>query len=277
MNAPDRNADRAALVPIGDWWPGGWKLSAIIRRSRVAEQPAAALGLVQGVSTYGDWPFRDAKLAREFGDYVYGSAGNLEAGSEAMNFLWYPPQPAVADGQFQQQLVQEFPTSEDYSWPPVLLDLAIIMDKSNVRQTGFELDLRAAVDRGLWRDGVTVPCLMMKREWVSYTRPPPWLVRVEVPMPTPIRGDYYGQPIRLPACLHPRIELMSINSSDAVIYDATPDREQDASGNLMVFGATNFQTWDTHVCANHVTLENGIYRRTEVTVNPPPMPAITYA
>lgn len=290
MSAPDRNAERHAFVPI-EWWPGAFALSAIIKRSRVKLSllrrltnflgfTAYTWTLVRGVTKYKDWALCDPKLVREgCGDWTFGKAINLEWASETMEFVWNPPIPrpeGLPENTFNEVLVDELWTADDYSWPAILADLQLILDQTKVRQTGYSLDLNAAVDRGLWRDGVNRPSDMRVRTYASTQMPPRKKVRCDPPMPTQIRGDVYGQPIRLPACLHPLVELESINSDDAVIYDCTPSKSAMRIGNKLTYRPTNHQTWVQHVCSNKVTNNNGLFRRVEITVFPPPMTAITY-
>lgn len=290
MNAPDRSGERHTFVPI-DWWPGAFALSAIVRRSRaklsLLRKLTNLLGfsaytwtLVRGVTKYKDWALCDAQLVKDgCGDWTFGKATNNEGPGETMEVIWNPPIPAPEgsdSNEFRELLVDELWTSDDYSWPPILADLQLIVDQTKIRQTGASLDLNAAVDRGLWRDGINTPSQMHVRTYASTQMPPKAVVKCDTPVPTQIRGDVYGQPIRLPACLHPLVELESINSSDAVIYDCTPSKTNQRNGNTLTYRATNHQTWVAHVCSNRVTDTGGLFRRVEVTVYPPAMSPITY-
>ena len=114
------------------------------------------------------------------------------------------------------------------------------------------------------------------RTYVSVTRPPLSYLKFQVPMPTEIRGDYYGQPVRIPACLHPTVTLESLSTDDAVIYDAVPSRAALRVGNKLVYRATNFLSWKKHTFINRVTKEEGYYRRVERVVTPPSLPPLTY-
>lgn len=277
MNAPDRAGALHSPVPL-DWWPGKVRLSSIIRRSLVKLSTLESLR--QGITKYREFAHRDEHKVKEgYGDYVFDELLNSPGPDESMIFLW--SRAITAEGaQFAQQLVNEEWDMEEYSWLPICSDLRVILDKSRVQQTGFQLDLRAAVERGLWRNEQRVPCKVLRREYVSSVRVPTDVLEFEVPMPTEIRGDFYGQPIRLPACLHPRVELTSINSSDAVIKDLTPSRSGlRGMGETMILGATNFQTWEEHVFENRLLNPDTkqVYRRRLVkTVFPPPMPPQTY-
>lgn len=278
MAAPDRQGELHSPVPL-EWWPGKVRLSSIVRRSLVKLSMLDAL--VQGTTPYREFVHRDEHKVKEgYGDYVFDELLNTPGAGESMVFLWARGIVAEED-QFAQQLVNEETDTEEYSWPPICSDLRIILDQSRVQQTGFQLDLRAAVERGLWRNEQRVPCKVIRREYVSSARVPDDVLNFEVPMPTEIRGDYYGQPIRLPACLHPQVELTSINSSDAVIKDLMPNRTGlRGMGNKMIMGATNFQTWEEHVCENRLLNPGAkqVYRRRLVkVVFPPPMPPLTYA
>lgn len=277
MNAPDRAGALHSPVPL-DWWPGKVRLSSIIRRSLV-KLPTIE-GLSQGVTKYREFIHRDEhKIKEGYGDYVFDELLNSPGPDDTMIFLWSRAIRAE-EGQFAQQLVNEEWDMEEYSWPPICSDLRVILDKSRVEQTGFQLDLRAAVERGLWRNEQRVPCKVLRREYVSSARVPDNVLAFEVPMPTEIRGDYYGQPIRLPACLHPHVELTSINSSDAVIKDLTPSRAGlRGMGETMILGATNHQTWEEHICENRLLNPGAkqVYRRRLVKiVFPPVMPPQTY-
>lgn len=280
MNAPDRAGALHSPVPL-DWWPGKVRLSSIIRRSLV-KLPTIE-GLSQGVTKYREFVHRDEHKVKEgYGDYVFDELLNSPGEGESMLFLWSKPIASTEHpGQFIAQLVNEEEDMEEYSWPPICSDLRIILDKSGVKQTGFTLDLRAAVERGLWRNEQRVPCKVLRREYVASGRVPAKLLEFEVPMPTEIRGDYYGQPIRLPACLHPEVLLTSINSSDAVIHDLTPTRSGlRGMGDRMKLGATNFQTWDEHIFDKRLLNPGAkqVYRRwIEKTVFPPVMPPQSYA
>lgn len=277
MNAPDRQGELHAPLPL-DWWPGKVRLASIVRRSLVKLPMLDAL--VQGSTAYREFAHRDEHKVREgYGDYVFDEMLNSAGPGESMVFVWSR---GIGSGeQFTQTLVNEEWDTEEYSWPPICSDLKVILDQSRVQQTGFQLDLRAAVERGLWRNEQRVPCKVLRREYVSSVRVPDDVLEFEVPMPTEIRGDYYGQPIRLPACLHPQVELTSINSSDAVIKDLMPNRTGlRGMGNKMIMGATNFQTWEEHVCENRLLNPGAkqVYRRRLVkVVFPPPMPPLTYA
>jgi len=87
-----------------------------------------------------------------------------------------------------------------------------------------------AVDRGLWRDGVNYPCDVRVRKYASTAKVP--RAKCEKPIPQQIKGDFYGQPIRLARCLHPTVELLSINSDQAEIFDWTPSQRHDGTNDL---------------------------------------------
>jgi hypothetical protein len=250
-------------------------LAAIIRRSRLTLGNTEG-ELVEGVTKYKDWSLHEPRWVKEgCGDYTFAGMQGVAGVGDATAFLFNPVIVNEVDG-FAQTLVEDTTTSEDYSWPPVLSDLQMILDRSKVQQTGFTLDLNAAVDRGLWRNGQRVPSLVRTRIYVSVLPPPLALVRCAVPLPTEIRGDYYGQPIRIPACLHAEVVLESVNSDDAVIYDAMPSRAAMRTGNKLVYRATNYTNWARHIFVNQVSKEDGLYRRVEREVKPPAMPPISY-
>jgi hypothetical protein len=280
MNTPDRHGQLHSPAAL-DWWPGEVRLSAIVRRSLVTLKTIERLK--QGETKYREFALRNENQVREgYGDYVFDELLNSPGESDSMLFLWSKPiVDAEHPSQFRSELLNEENDMEEYSWPPICSDLRIILDKSGVKQAGFQLDLRAAVERGLWQNGQSVPCRVLRREYVSTMRVPASVLDFEVPMPTEIRGDYFGQPIRLPACLHPRIELTSLNSSDALIHDLTPTRSGlRGMGERMVLGATNFQTWAAHVFERRLMNPGSkqVHRRwIEKTVFPPPIPPQSYA
>lgn len=274
MSAPNRQAEIASLVPI-PWWTGKNRLGALISRARLTLANTEG-ELVEGVTLYRNWSLHEPRWVKEgCGDWVF-SGMDGGAGQAVTLFYFNAPITAEPEGAFAQSLVEEVLSSESYSWPPILSDLRMIVDTAAIRQTGLNIDFKAAVDRGVWRTGQRVPCLVRTRTYVSLLQPPETLCRASVPMPTEIRGDYYGQPIRIPECLHPEVVLESLNSSDAVIYEATPSRAGLRVGNKLVYKPTNFQTWTKHVFNNQVRKEDGYYRRTEQTVTPPSLPAPTY-
>jgi hypothetical protein len=273
MNAPDRQAEIASLVPVS-WWPGKQRLAALVRRSRLTLANTEG-ELTIGLTQYQDWSLHEPRWVKEgCGQYVFADMQG-GVGQDVTAFLFNAPPPAPEGGGFAQQLIEEVNTSEDYAWPPILTDLQMIL-ASGAYQTGPGLNLTAAVDRGVWRNGQTVPCLVQTRTYVSLTQPPSKLCKTNVPMPTEIRGDYFGQPIRIPACLHPTVILESQSSDNAVIYDAVPSRAALRTGNKLVYRATNQLSWSNHIFVNRVTKEEGYYRRVERTVTAPSLPPLTY-
>lgn len=292
MSTPDRNAERHAFVPI-EWWPGAFALSAIVRRSRVKlsllRQLTNLLGftaytwtLIPGVTKYKDWALCDPKLVREgCGDWTFGKAINLEWANETMEFVWNPAiprPPGTADDAFVEMLIKEEETSEEYSWPPICSDLQIYLDRRAAAQSGLGIDLNGAVPRGPWTDGQRVGSIVITREYVSATKPPRRYTRTNEPMPTSVRGDYYGQPVNLPPCLHPYFELESVASEDAVIFDCSPfNADTRGSANKLVYPATNHQAWVKHIFYNKTVNKDGLYHRVEREVLPRRMNPTTYA
>lgn len=275
MSAPDRQADIASLQPIS-WWPGRFRLAALVRKSRLTLRNTTG-ELVEGETRYRDWSLHEPRWVKEgCGDFTFSECQGAPGGGDALVFLWNPPIPVPENGGFAQVLIEDVTSSEDYPWPPILSDLQILIDGSKVRQTGFQLDLSAAVDRGVWRNGQRVPSLVRTRVYASAVQPPRQLCRCTVPLPTEIRGDYFGQPIRIPECLHPEVILESINSDDAVIYDAVPSRAALRVGNRLTYKATNYTAWAKHIFANQVSKQDGLYRRVMREVEPPALPPLTY-
>jgi len=271
----DRHGERSSPVPI-DWWPGAFRFSDIVRRSRVTMANSGKGVLVPGVTTYKQWKLRNPTQEREYGDWVFSQSLNGPGPGEVAEFLWNEPLIAAEGEEFAEELIDEDWTSEEYSWPPILYDLLMILDRSQGVTTGLGIDLNAAVDRGLWRDGVSYPCDVRIRRYASDKRPPRRKIKCEKPVPTQIRGDFYGQPVRLPACLHPTVELESINSDEAVVFDCTPSRSSMRTGNKMVFRATNHQSWVEHVFSNRAIKRDGHWERTQMKVYPPPMTGLSY-
>jgi hypothetical protein len=274
MSAPDRQAEIASLVPI-PWWPGKQRLAAVIRRSRLTLSNTEG-ELVEGVTLYRNWSLHEPRWVKEgCGDYVFSEIQG-GVGSDVSVFLFNPPVPVPEGGGFAQLLIEDDYTSDGYPWPPILADLLMLLDVSKIRQQGLTLDFNAAVDRGLWRNGQNVPSLVRTRIYVSNAKPPKSLVRTAVPLPTEIRGDYFGQPVRIPPCLHAEVTLESVNSDDAVIYDAMPSRASMRTGNRLTYRATNYTSWAKHIFFNQVTKQDGLYRRVVREVEPPSMPPLSY-
>lgn len=273
MPVDNSDGDPTYLSPIG-WWPGKDRVVSTVRRSLIRpEHPP----LVRGETRYAAWVHRSQQWARQIGDYLYG--GSADAGPDRRVYFWNPPITPDPDGdpEHPEQLVDEHWTTEPYSWPNILTDLQIIVDRSQLQQTGSAgLTLRAAVDRGLWLDGLSYPTRTHIATYASATAPGPGQVAANPPMPSPINGDYYGIPIRIPACLHPDVYLLSRASDDAVIHDATPDAAADRQGNVLFYPATNHQTWQSHISAIEVKEDNGLYQRTIVRRIPPNLPPPSY-
>lgn len=284
MPAPNRSGGRHALVSL-DWWPGRCLLSSIVPRVMMRANAAGQLLLTgdtvleRGVSTYADWDLRDMQFAAQCADWTFSHISSLPHENDTMEVFWSPPIPGagqMGSPAFVETLAQEWWTSEDYSWPNVLLDLRIILDQKSGNSTGLGVNLTNAVDRGAWRQGRTLPSDVRVREYVSATPPPQYKIATDVPVTTSIKGDYYGQPVVIPDCLHPLITLTSKASSDATIFDATPDADRGNTGNTLQWEATNHQTWIEHVFVNFVEQRDGLWVRTEKTVVPPRLPDLVY-
>src|SRR5262249_45722359 len=127
-----------------------------------------------------------------------------------------------------------------------------------------------------WRDGQRLPSRTRIRTYVSSVKPPARLCETHTPVTTEVRGDYFGQPVRIPSCLHPEVKLTSQRSDSATVLNATPGVTLTNNGNTLLYGATNHQDWEDHVCDVDVAFVDGLWRRVETTVFAPEAPPLTY-
>ena len=262
-------------VPI-DWWPGGLRSAVIIPRSRLTKKLTLTKADI-GVTKLRQWEGCPHHLREDFGQRIFGGYLNSPGPGQDMVLLFDPPLLGEVDAEpetFVEELVDIETTEDEYSWPNILLDLRIILD--NVK-ADYQSQNRIPIDRSRWIDGVTRPTRTIKRIYASRTEPPKSKQASNRPWPTPIRGDFYGHPIRIPACLHPLVQLTSAYSDDATVFkDVTPTVEIPGDGNAMRFAPTNHLRWITHISDNKATKDGGMWRRVEVTREAIPMPRINY-
>lgn len=273
MPVDQTDGDQIYLSPVEWWTDGGQQLITPVRKSLIKLTDPI---LRQGVTRYKDWKHADPRWVREgAGDHVYGAARG-GAGDYTI-FVWNPPIPLPAEeGAHPEILIKEEWTVENYSWPSILTSLEILVDKAIKEGLTSGDTNRKPVDRSPGVDGMTVPTRTQKLTYVSTVSPPPDVLRINPPLPSPIQGDYYGHPVRLPACLHPEVTLESQASDDAILYDCTPDVTAERTGNILLYPATNHLTWVPHISDMPTEDRDGLYRRTVIRRIPPPLPPPSY-
>lgn len=273
----NREGERFTQEPIEDW-VGNHRLVTFVDRARVTKRMLDALTLT---TPYKNWELRDSALVAEYGDFVFGAIRNQAGPGDTMTFVWNPnivfdanSNPVPDPSKHWETLLKEKWISEMIDWPPILTDLQVIIDQ--IKAGAGDIN-NLPVDRGGWRDGLREESDVLERIYVSCTPPPRSKIRKNPPRPNSIRGDYYGVPIRIPACLHPLVVMESINSDAAVIYDCTPTRPNVNQRARQTLRPTNHTKWVKHVFSNTVTEREGLFFRRELTAFPPPMNPITAA
>lgn len=268
----DRNGMRRALVPVpDDLWPGKNLFSAIVRRSRV---DGDALGnyvlnesgvMVLGVSKFKDWALRDPLYDEVYGEHVWAGAQNLTYENETMQFFWVPARSAE---QRRQPIRVNFQTDK-YHWDPVAKALTIIVDKNFAG--GGDQNQIATTRRYLLKAG-SRPSKIETRTYLSNTEWGERAFELNVPVPTEIQGDYYGKEILIEPCLHKRVQLKSLGSSDRVLLDCLPGGQRARLESRRTLEATDHTTWQKQVFDVEQKTWNGMHFLFVRIAHPPEEP-----
>lgn len=262
----DRKAIRHRLQAI-PWWPGRFRSAVSVPAGMVTRGNST---LTPGVTTMRQWDLCPDHLRADHGDEIFAE---VKDAGESTVFLFNPPIPGEAEAEegdyVEYEITDKYERSQkDYDWPSVMLDQRMILD---LQLAGGGDANRLPVPRGRWVEGARLPTWTTVRVYVSRSQPPDAYLETDVPRPTHIRGDYYGQPVNVPPCLHPEVILESAASDDATIYDTTPSVEIEGTGNILVYPATNHSRWLDHDSEIELVKDAGLYRRTVVTREAPYM------
>lgn len=262
----DRKAIRHSVQPI-EWWPGQWRSVVTVPAGMVSR---ANSSLTPRVSTLRSWDLCPDHLRSEYGDEVFSRA---VAAGDGVAFYFEPPIPLAEGATFAQVLVDTVRYQEAYSWPDVMLDSRLIGD---IIKADSSTSNRVPITRGRWLDGDTLQTWTTVQIYASAAQPPDELLETDRPVPTVVKGDYFGHPIGPLFCLHPPVVLESRASTDAEIANLTPTVSLPGEGNKMSFGATNHGRWLDHISDITLQQDGGLYKRTVITREAPFTPPLTY-
>jgi hypothetical protein len=248
MPEENHNALRYRNQPI-DWWPGMVRWVVDVPHVKLLHYGKAAWKALIG-KRYDAWDLSDPAKRDLFGGWTFSALG----GGEKMSFFWNPS----ISAEERVVPISDYPTMEQYSWHSILEDLLFV---KMAAQPGLVLPSAA------YREGVTCPCAVRVREYVSATPFTLDEIQFEVPIPGRVAWALGGGG-SFPECLHPNL-LIDERDEGNVIIDATPDKTGPRLGAVRKIQHTNFTTWEEHRFVAAQVQRDGLYHLVTKSVTPP--------
>ena len=253
---PEIDANALQYRPIAiPWWVGMVRWAVTVPYGMLLHYGKPEWAALPG-KAYKNWDLRDAALVDRYGEWLFAG---LVSGT-AMEFRWNPP---ISDAE-RAVPISDYETNEQYTWHPILEDLQFV---TLAAQAGV------VVPREAYRDGITCPCLVRLREYVSNTPFTAARIQLEIPIPGRISWDL-GQGGSFPECLHPDVVVDARGNGDNVVYDATPTVRGPRLTAKRTYRHTNFTTWETHNYVASVTWDDELYHLNLKTVSPPELSSL---
>lgn len=254
---------RVMEIPITSW-PGAFRLQLVLDASTFLDRRGSEQTL-EGM-VLRDWRFIDdfTGVRERFAAYVFGA---VRQNGEQLVFIWNP----VRTPEQRLTPVQSFTRTRQKDWPAVLHAARLIED---IQLAGGGDKNKVVTDRRWYDHGQAVATKVLTEIFVS---PTPWLdseLETNEPMPTEVRGVFYGLPLDLGPCLHPLLELTDKLSGQAKRIDLSASaRGLTLLGDSRSLAPTNHLRWQDHCFFDDQEQDEcGLWVRTRLTAIAPAMP-----
>jgi hypothetical protein len=221
---------------------------------------------------YKDWtlPTR-IRSYEDLGDYEYTGP---EAGPNG--YLGF----AFAKSKTDEEKAipfREYTKSDDFTWPAVLLGIAVYPDE------GFPQSTYAVVNgsktlisapryygRELYIPQTRLSTLHTIQEFVSPTKFK--IGATTQPIPQPVDYEVLNVERSFPACLHDDLTLPATRTGTAQLVAGKVGGGRAGAVDGYHFPATNHKTWTAHYIHDDQQFTNGAWHRVRIRVSPPPLP-----
>lgn len=225
-------------------------------------------GKLERYTKYKDFSYavRHERVS-EFADYVYTYCEQAEAGYK---HFYFARQRTDVE---RNTPFEEFFSTRQFSWPPVLEDLYFISStfpQSTATSTDAVTTATRYFARRKYRPSISVDSRIKIQQYLSEV---PWNPQALIhpqPIPTEVDGSYLGISVNFPKCLHPRVVLPELVPGAQLVFNAgAVNVARSGTPREQIFPATNFEDWKPFVIEDQVQPQRGLWLREKITIYPP--------